>query len=231
MAVGISFRGEDMNEGDKERLRKALCNGNLVEADSAMSQLLDVANAEMLNPRDLVASLDAMERLGEPGQARMFEPFILFASRFPEVSIPVLTECLRRSPLSWTGRLSAAIIHEVLQYVPESHGRMDGGAVVSALSGAVDAAAFVCTDFAREAITTLHDWAERKPLPEAGPAIVRLLMRAIDEKSPKEYVLRLARETLEMNGQSALLSQVHDCANSLPPNHPLQRVIRPMAPS
>jgi hypothetical protein len=215
-----------MTKDDKERLREILLHGNLVEADGAMSQLLDVVSAEMLDPRDLVASLDAMERLGEPGQARMFEPFVLFASRFPEVSIPMLTESLRRSPLSWTGRLSAAVIHEVLQHVPGGRAHVDRDAVVSALSAAVDAAAGKCTDFAREVITTLHDWAAREPLPEAGPAIVRLLMRAADEKSPKEDMLRLARETLEVNGQSALLSQVRERAKSLPSNHPLQSVIK-----
>jgi hypothetical protein len=216
-----------MNEDEKEQLRNLLLHGNLDEADAAMSRLLDIAKAEELDPRDLVASLEAMERLGEPGQARMFEPFVLFASRFPEVSVPVLTERLRRSPLSWTGRLSAAVIHEVLQNVPGGRAHVDREAVVSALSDAVDAAARGCVDSAQEAITTLHDWATREPLPEIGPAIVRLLMRAADKESPKEDVLRLAREILELNGQAALLSQVRERAQLLPSDHPLRRAIHP----
>jgi hypothetical protein len=179
----------------------------------------------MLDPRDIIASLEAMERLGEPGQARMFEPFIMFVSRFPKVSVPVLTECLRRSKLAWPGRLSAAAIHEVLENVPSGRAQIDRGAVVEALSSALDAAASAGVDSAREVITTLHDWAVREPLPEAGPAIARLLMRAAKERSPKEYVLRLACETLEANSQKSLLSQVQERARSLPPNHALTRVI------
>jgi hypothetical protein len=218
-----------MSENQKERLRNLLLHGNLDEADAAMSRLLDAASAEELDPRDLVLSLDAMERLEQPGQARMFEPFILFASRFPEISIPVLTECLHRSPLSWTGRLSAAVIHEVLQNVPAGRAYVDRDAVVSALSDAVNAAASGSIDFAREAITTLHGWAAREPLPETGPAIVKLLIRAADKESPKEDVLRLASEILEQNGQADLLSQVGERAQSLPSNHPLRRAIHSLS--
>jgi hypothetical protein len=216
-----------MNENEKARLRNLLLHGNLDETDATMSRLLDAASAEELDPRDLVASLDAMERLGESGQARMFEPFVLFASRFPEVSVPVLTGCLRRSPLSWTGRLSAAVIHEVLQHVPGGRAHVDRDEVVAALSHAVDAAASGCVNSARQAITTLRDWAAREPLPETGPAIVRLLIRAADKVSPNEDVLRLARETLELNGQAALLSQVRERAQSLFSDHPLRRAIHP----
>jgi hypothetical protein len=215
-----------MSEHEIERRREALRNGDVDEADRAMSELLDVASMEMLDPSDLIASLEAMERLGEPGQARMFEPFIMFAARFPEASVPVLTECLRRSPLSWSGRLSAAVIHEVLQNVPGGRAHMDREAVVEALAGAVDAAASAGTEFAREVVKTLHDWAAWEPLPEAGPAIERLLMRTADEEAPKEYVARLARETLEANGQSSLLSRVRERATSLPPDHPLQNAMK-----
>jgi hypothetical protein len=69
----------------------------------------------------------------------------------------------------------------------------------------------------------------REPLPETGPAIVKLLIRAADKESPKEDVLRLASEILEQNGQADLLSQVGERAQSLPSNHPLRRAIHSLS--
>jgi len=217
----------NMDKHDEEKLREALRSGDVDEADAAMSRLLDIASPEMLDPNDLVASLQAMERLGEPGQAQMFEPFILLASRFPQVSVPVLLDCLNRSPLSSSGRLSVAVIHEVLENVPGGRAQLDRRTTVAALLGAVEAAAHTRTDLAPEAVTALHDWAAREPLPEAGPALAKWLLRAADEQSPNEYLLRLARETLEANSQVSLLSKVRERAQSLSPDHALRLAIKP----
>jgi hypothetical protein len=214
-----------MTGQEKQQLRKSLENGDIEAADQAMSQLLDVPAPEMLDPSDLIASLDAMERLGEPGQARMFEAFLMFASRWPQVTVPLLVDRINRSPLDWSGRLAAAVIHEVLQNVPDGRKYIDRGAVVAALAHAVDAAASNGVDQAREAITALHDWSLQEQLPEAGQTIVRLLMRAAEEESPKEYILRLARETLEANGQSSLLVPVKERAKQLPSDHPLRQAM------
>jgi hypothetical protein len=214
-----------VNPGERERLREELRTGNVDEADVAMSLLLDVESPESLSEQDFAASLDAMERLGEPGQARMFETFTLLASRFPEVSVPVVVEALARSPLGWSGKLSAAVIREVLEYAPGGRAYLDRGQVVPVLAGAVDAAAQTGTDSGVEAIRTLHDWSAHEPLPEAGPAIANWLLRAADEDEPNEYFLRLARETLEANNQLSLLAQVREQAKSLPPDHPLRRVL------
>jgi hypothetical protein len=211
-----------VNDSETPKLREALKTGSVEEADIAMSRLLDVATPEMLDPEDLVAALDAMERLGEPAQARMFESFILFASQFPEISVPVLTECLRRSPLNWSGRLSASVIYELLEHLPGTLGLLKASQAADALVAAVNAAVDARADPPAEIIAALRAWAAREPLPEAGEAIAKWLLQTAEQDSAKEYFIRQGREILEKNQQAELLSQVRELAATLPVGHALR---------
>lgn len=216
-----------MQETDRARLRKTLSSGNAAEADKAMSILLDVAEEEMLDPRDLGLALDSMERLGKPGQAKMFQSFILFAARFPRASAPTLIEEINRSPLSWSGRLSMSVLVEIIRYSPEWSKQIDRQAVEAAMMKAIDYAGDTGTDEASEAIEVLHLLGTPAHLPSAGESMVKFLMKAADEPSPKINSLLRIRETLEANGQGALLEQVVARSKALSADHPLRLAFIP----
>lgn len=211
-----------IDESEKRRLRQALDVGDVDAADQAMTLLLDVSDARELDPNDLLASLNAMDRLGIPGQGRMFELFLLFAERFPAVSVPVLVQRMKQFPAAWTSQLCAAVIAELLASDPDWRHSIEKATTVEALAGTVAAAPKVQASAVGSSIDAIHDWATHEPLPEAGPALAGLLVKAADEPSPDEDILRQARETLEANGQSDLLAPARERAKSLPADHPLR---------
>lgn len=211
-----------MDDSEKRRLRQALASGDVDAADDAMSSLLDLSDAQELDPNDLLASLDAMERLGRAGQGRMFESFLHFAERFPAVSVPVLVRHMKRSPAAWSSQLCATVIYELLAYEPDGRRHIERDAAVEALAGTVAAASHGKSSDVDAAVSALHQWAKHEPLPEAGSALADLLVKAADEPSPDKDLIREAREVLEANGQSDLLAPARERAKSLPADHPLR---------
>jgi hypothetical protein len=211
-----------MDDSEKRRLRQALASGDVGAADDAMLKLIGVSDAQELDPDDLLASLDAMERLGTRGQGRMFESFLHFAERFPAVSVPVLVQRMKQFPVAWTSELCATVIYELLAYKPDGRRYIEQDATVEALVGMVAAAPHGQSSVADAAVSALHEWAKREPLPEAGLALAGLLVKAADEPSPDKDLIREARETLEASGQSDLLAPARDRARSLPADHPLR---------
>ena len=211
-----------MDDSEKQRLREALASGDAAVADDAMSCLLGVSDAEQLDANDLLASLDAMDRLGAAGQSLMFEPFLQYAGQFPAVSVPVLVQRMKRFPAAWTSQLCATVIAELIAYDPDWRRYVDKGATVAALAGTVASAPTVQASSVGAALDAIHDWATHEPLPDAGPALAGLLVKAADEPSPNEDLIRKARETLETNGQGDLLAPARARAKSLPADHPLR---------
>jgi hypothetical protein len=160
----------------------------------------------------------------------MFETFLLLVSRWPEVTVPALVRYIERSPLSWTARLAIAAIDEVLESVPNGRARIDRDAVVRSLVRVIDAAAEADWKEAdlnglSGAVRSLHDWSEREPIPESAPAVTRLILRAADEPQANEEMLRLAVESLLINGQADQLALVQARARTLPADHPLRRAL------
>jgi hypothetical protein len=187
-----------------------------------MARLLDVDQPAALDPDDLSSSLDAIDRLGEPGQSDMFESFIFLGSRFPEVSVPALVERLVRRPRAWSAGLAASTIREILNNVPDGQASLRREEVVPALIAAVEAGAPDPSFAAERAVGVLRDWTRREPLPEAGPAIAAWLSAATDPNRPRKHTLKWGREVLEANGQDSLLAEVRKRAAQLPADHPLR---------
>jgi hypothetical protein len=214
-----------IDEARKRHLRGILASGDAGAADGAMCELLDVTEPEKFDAADLLPVLDAIERLGIEGRSLMSESFLLFAERFSAASVPVLVRRMKQFPAAWTSQLCATVIHELWAYEPDARRYLERDAAVEALAGTVAAASHIQSSDVGPAVRTLHEWATLEPLPEAGPALAGLLMKAADEPSPNADLLREARETLEANGQSQLLAPARDRAQSLPAGHPLRVVL------
>ena len=152
----------------------------------------------------------------------MAESFLHYAEAFPAVSVPVLIQRVKRLPAAWTSQLCAAVISEILAYEPDGRRYIERDAAVDALAGTIAAASRVQSPVVGSAVRALHAWAEREPLLKAGPALAGLLVKAAEEPSPNDDLIRRARETLEANGQSDLLAPARERAKSLPADHPLR---------
>lgn len=212
-----------MEPRERQRLRDDLLRGDVEKATRAMCLLLESENPEEIDPVDVIAAMDAMERLGTRGLSRMSESFLLYVTQHAPVTLPVVVETLERRPLSWPGRLSAAVVSEVLNYVPGGQSLLDRGRIVSALIRGVESAGG--SESARELVGTLREFARREPVPEAGSALVGLLLRAADEDDPNRLVLDEAIEILRSSGQFPLLAPIHTRAAGLPPHHPLRQAL------
>jgi hypothetical protein len=166
-----------------------------------MSLLLDTDDPARLDPRDLLLSLAAMERLGAPAQAVMFQPFIEFAARQPARTVPTLIHQVAEAPLAWSGRLSAAALGEILAS-GFAGSLLDMRAVaVPALANAVGLAAVGEADLGREAIAALAAWSGHEPVPEAAGAVRAWLQAATQAAEPRLYVIRQAQTILDRADQ------------------------------
>jgi hypothetical protein len=163
-----------------------------------MGLLLDVADADQLDPADVAASLDAMDRLGTAGQAYMFESFMQFAERWPEVTVPVLVDRITRAPDKWSAGLAAATLRELLEECGPSFLRAHGG--LDALLAAVRYRTYA----ARDAVGALLDWARLEPIPEAAEPIAEWLRNASDDEPV--YAQQEATEALKALGRGDLLA-------------------------
>ncbi len=211
-----------MDAAERLQLRTQLREGSVRDADAAMAQLLDVEDPNSLDPEDVSASLDAMDRLGEDAQADMFESFMLLASRFPNITVPVLIKRIDQMPGVWSAGLAAATLREIFDNTPGGPRLLSREGALPALIGAVDSGGFA----ADQAVGLLRDWAVVQPLSKAeAQSIADWLMRQADNPAPRAYALRSAREALEASGQAALLEPVRARTRDLPPDHPLRRVL------
>lgn len=214
-----------METRSREQLWTLLRAGDVDEADTAMSQLLDVEDPTLLDPDDVTAALDAIERLGTPGRSRMFETFMLLTSRYPTVSVPPLIAYMERHPTTWSAGLAAATIGEIIQNVPSGRSQLDRKRVLAAFERILEVAQPTDGTAVSETIRTLQMWAGLEPLPEVAPALTQILLRAAQEADPEEYFLGLAVEALVKSGGRSQLEAVRSRANMLPPHHPLRRVM------
>src|SRR5262245_25821782 len=127
-----------MDPQERERLRDELLHGDVEQATRAMSLLLESEDPRQIDPADVAAAMAAMERLGTRGLSRMSESFLLYSTQHAPVTLPVIVETLERRPLSWPGRLSAAVVSEVLNHVPGGSSLLDRGRIVPALIRGVE---------------------------------------------------------------------------------------------
>ncbi|HAA17210.1 MAG TPA: hypothetical protein DCE41_38055 [Cytophagales bacterium] len=209
---------------NKEQLRAELQSGDVGQAVPAMSQLLDARQEEDLNPDDIILALETMTRLGQEARVQMFQSFMLYAARYPRVSLPVLLPLIDKSPLSETSRLCIATVLEMIRYVPGTETYLDRSVLVAGLFRALAATADQGTDRASVVLNALQALSLDSVAPEEAEQLVRFLLAAAEEAHPILTSLFIAKELLQAHGHGHRLAAIKERALLLPAEHPLRKL-------